>query len=91
MIRYLLSDSLFFVELLHPPQGFMAIKYCASSHLSTQSPPPPIPSASPQDSKVVDNACIALCHIAEALSGSSGLLAQLCSDGNMLAQALQLV
>ena len=39
----------------------------------------------------MDNACIALCYIAEALSSSSGLLAQLCSDSSMLAQALQLV
>ena len=45
----------------------------------------------PQDSKIVDNACVALSHIAEALSGNSVLLAQLCSDGNLLAQTLQLV
>ena len=44
-----------------------------------------------QDSKVVDNACVALSCIADALSGNSSLLAQFCSDGNLLSQTLQLV
>lgn len=42
------------------------------------------------DSKVVDNACIALSHIAEAFASHPELLAQL-SSGGLITQALQLV
>jgi hypothetical protein len=44
-----------------------------------------------QDIKVVDNACIALSHIVEALSPQSSLIAKLCEEGGLLNQTLQLV
>ncbi|GAX77476.1 hypothetical protein CEUSTIGMA_g4920.t1 [Chlamydomonas eustigma] len=43
------------------------------------------------DVKVVDNACIALSHIVEALSPQSSLITKLCEEGSLLTQTLQLV
>lgn len=43
-----------------------------------------------QDAKIVDSACMALSHIAEALSNNAGLLKVL-SDGNLFSQVLELV
>lgn len=44
-----------------------------------------------QDAKVVDNACVALSHIAEALPSHKGLVSQLCGDGRLLTETLKLV
>mmetsp|Transcript_11522 Transcript_11522/g.28178 ORF Transcript_11522/g.28178 Transcript_11522/m.28178 type:complete len:2013 (-) Transcript_11522:941-6979(-) len=43
-----------------------------------------------QDAKVVDGACMALSHIAEALSNNSSLLGVL-SSGNLISQVLELI
>lgn len=44
----------------------------------------------PQDAKVVDNACVALSHVADAFASQTSLL-EVLSSGGLIGQALQLV